>query len=197
LALQRITFYVKIMNTNLFQGQLVRFTAPNPKTDPEVIARWWRDSEYGRLQDSDPAFPRTAAQLREGMERGPDDDGFFFHFRPLDEERLLGFVGLWVDWRNRDAWLGIGIGNREDWGKGYGSDAMRLAVRYAFTELGLHRVSLTVLGSNPRAQRAYEKAGFVVEGRQRGLSHYDGQRVDEVYMGILRDEWERIVKPEA
>lgn len=177
------------MNPNLFYGDLVRFTAPNPETDAETIARWWLDSEYARLQDSDPAFPRSAAQLRESMERKPDEDGFYFHFRPLNEERLLGFVGLWVNWPHRDAWLGIGMGNRSDWGQGYGTDAMRVAVRYAFTELNLHRISLTVLGANPRAQRAYAKAGFVVEGVQRGLSHYDGERVDEVYMGILREEW--------
>lgn len=177
------------MNTNLFVGHLVRFTAPNPEADADIIARWWRDSEYARLQDSDPAYPHPTTEVRPRLERGPDEDGFYFHFRPLDEERLLGFVGLWVNWRNRDAWLGVGMGNRSDWGQGYGTDAMRLAVRYAFTELNLHRISLTVLGTNPRAQRAYEKAGFVVEGRQRGLSHYDGQRVDEVYMGLLREEW--------
>lgn len=177
------------MSKNIFLGHLVRFTAPNPETDTDVMARWWRDSEYARLQDSDPAFPHAAAQLRPRLERGPDNDGVYFHLRPLNDERLLGFVGLWIQWPHRDAWLGIGLGDRNDWGKGYGTDAMRLAVRYAFSELNLHRISLMVLGTNPRAQRAYEKAGFVVEGRQRGLSHYDGQRVDEVYMGLLREEW--------
>jgi RimJ/RimL family protein N-acetyltransferase len=54
-----------------------------------------------------------------------------------------------------------------------------------------------VLGANPRAQRAYEKAGFVVEGRTRRQNQYDGQRVDDVYMGILREEWERRVMRET
>ncbi len=53
------------------------------------------------------------------------------------------------------------------------------------------RVSLSVLGNNPRAIRAYEKAGFVLEGRSRGHNLYDGQRIDEAFMGILREDWER------
>jgi RimJ/RimL family protein N-acetyltransferase len=179
------------MNLNLSQGELVRLTAPNAETDAAVMAHWWRDSEYARLQDSEPASPRSASQIRGWLEEDIQDDVFAFHFRPLAEARLIGFVTLWVRWPHRDAWLGIGIGDRADWGKGYGTDALRLALRYAFDELDLHRVSLTVLGANPRAQRAYEKAGFVVEGRQRGQSQYDGQRVDEVFMGILREAWER------
>ena len=86
---------------------------------------------------------------------------------------------------------GIGIGERSDWGKGYGTDAMRLILRYAFIELNLYRVSLDALGSNARAIRSYEKCGFVREGELRDAARYDGQYVGEVYMGILRDEWEQ------
>jgi RimJ/RimL family protein N-acetyltransferase len=86
--------------------------------------------------------------------------------------------------------LGVGIGNRAYWGQGYGSEAVRLTLGYAFEELNLHRVSLSVLGDNPRAIRAYEKCGFVREGQWRELAHYDGQWSDEVVMGILRSEWE-------
>ena len=98
-------------------------------------------------------------------------------------------MGLWVNWPHGDALLGIGIGDRADWSKGYGSEALRLALRYAFTELNLHRVSLTVLEGNARAIRAYEKAGFVLEGQSREYSRYDGQWLGEVFMGILREDW--------
>jgi len=79
--------------------------------------------------------------------------------------------------------------HRADWGKGYGTDAMRVLLRFAFTEINLHRVSLTVFGYNPRAIRSYEKAGFVVEGRARQRLRRDGQWWEVVYMGILKDEW--------
>jgi len=76
-----------------------------------------------------------------------------------EEARLIGFTGLWIaDWNHRHSWVGIGLGEREFWGKGYGTDAMRLIVRYAFDELDLHRVSLTVFEYNTRAIRSYEKA---------------------------------------
>jgi len=97
-------------------------------------------------------------------------------------------------WNNGDVYVGIGIGDRDDWSKGYGTDAMKLAVRYAFLELNLHRVTLGVFEHNPRARRAYEKAGFVLEGRMRGDCLRDGQRSNTLWMGILRKEWERQVQ---
>lgn len=182
------------MNSSLFHGDLIRLTAPNPDSEADVAALrgWARDSEYLRLQSGDPAFPRSAARAKEILSDAQDNDGATFILRPLNDERALGFVGLWVNWTHHDAWLGIGIGDRADWSKGYGSEALRLALRYAFTELNLHRVSLTVLEGNARAIRAYEKAGFVLEGQSRERSRYDGQWLGEVFMGILREDWKNL-----
>lgn len=176
---------------SLLYGALIRLTAPNPDSEADVAAliRWARDSEYLRLQNGDPAMPRSAARAKEILSDAQARNGATFILRPLDDERALGFVGLWVNWTHGDAWLGIGIGDRDDWSKGYGSEALRLALRYAFTELNLHRVSLTVLEGNARAIRAYEKAGFVFEGQSRQYSRYDGQWLGEVFMGILKEEW--------
>lgn len=181
------------MNSQLFHGSLIRLTAANPDSaaDVEALIRWARDSEYLRLQNGHPAFPRSAARAKEILSNAQDHDGTTFILRPLEDERALGFVGLWVNWPHGDAWLGIGIGDRADWSKGYGSEALRLALRYAFTELNLHRVSLTVLEGNARAVRAYEKAGFVLEGQSRQYSRYDGQWLGEVFMGVLKDDWDK------
>jgi RimJ/RimL family protein N-acetyltransferase len=89
----------------------------------------------------------------------------------------------------RTAFVGIGIGERAYWGKGYGTDAMKVALRFAFTEINLERVTLNVFEYNPRAIRSYEKAGFKHEGRMRGALLKDGRRWDMIYMGILREEW--------
>lgn len=75
--------------------------------------------------------------------------------------------------------------------RGLGTEATRLTVGHAFDALGLHRVSLTVFAFNPRAQRVYEKVGFVREGVQRDQLLWDGQWVDSVQMSILEDEWAR------
>ena len=105
--------------------------------------------------------------------------------------RLIGLIGLHtVFWLHREAFMGIQIGEREYWSKGYGTDALRVLLRYAFNELSLARISLSVLEGNARAMRSYEKCGFKYEGRERQAWIYDGRRWDEVYMGLLREEWQ-------
>ena len=82
--------------------------------------------------------------------------------------------------------LGITIGDKAYWGKGYGTDAIRLLVDYAFRLRNLRKVWLTVLGNNARAIAAYQKCGFEKEGRLRQQVWSNGGYVDLVYMGILR-----------
>jgi RimJ/RimL family protein N-acetyltransferase len=82
--------------------------------------------------------------------------------------------------------VGIGLGDRNYWGRGYGTEAMRLVVNYAFAELNLARVGLEAFAYNTRAVRSYEKVGFSLEGRQREQMRRDGRRLDVVRMGILR-----------
>ena len=88
--------------------------------------------------------------------------------------------------------IGIGLGAREYWGQGYGTDAMQTLLRYAFTEMNLRRLTLLVFDYNPRAIRSYEKCGFVKEGTVRGVLQREGQRWDWHYMGILKEEWESL-----
>lgn len=179
------------MIADLFCGRLVRLTAPDPEHDAETLARWSLDGEYLRLVDSLPARPQTAKEwqdyLTEFLQR---EDVFAFHIRTLEGNRFIGDVTLGIpNWVSGDAYVGIGIGERADWGKGYGTDAMRLALQYGFAELNLARVTLEVFANNPRAIRSYEKAGFRQEGVQREWLRRGGQRYDTISMGILREEW--------
>ncbi|WP_324651173.1 GNAT family protein [Georgenia sp. H159] len=73
--------------------------------------------------------------------------------------------------------------------RGLGTEATRLLLDHAFTHLPLHRIALGVYAFNPRALRVYEKAGFVVEGREREALRFDDARVDQVIMSVLRPEW--------
>ena len=183
------------MNHHLFHGQLVRLVAANSETDAELFVRWASDSEYMRLQSSWPTRLWSQKQakeaLRDWMEHEKPDT-LEFMIRTLAEDRPIGSIGLdGIRWQHGDTFVGIGIGERGYWGKGYGTDAMRIILRYAFVELNLHRISLDVFEYNPRAIRSYEKCGFVLEGRTRDAARYDGQYCDEVCMGILRNEWEQ------
>jgi RimJ/RimL family protein N-acetyltransferase len=75
--------------------------------------------------------------------------------------------------------------------RGIGSEATRLLIGHAFAATRLHRISLEVFAFNPRARRAYEKAGFVVEGTLRETFTFDGEYIDAVLMSVLRPDWER------
>ncbi len=181
------------MENQLFTGKLVRLGALDPERDADAFARWSQDSEYLRLIDMPPPVPRLAKSFKEDLTAWQaQENDYIFVIRTLDGDRAIGFIELdGISWTNREAWIGIGIGEREFWGKGYGTDAMQVLTRYAFTELQLRRLSLNVYEYNVRAQRSYQKAGFVVEGHARQVLNRDGQRWDLVYMGLLKEEWEK------
>jgi RimJ/RimL family protein N-acetyltransferase len=180
------------MNNDLLTGRLVRLAALNPEIDAAIVARWSRDTEYHRLADNDPAYPRSTRMVRTWLERD-NERSFGFGIRTVSDDRLIGNIGGWIEsWAHGEGWVGIVIGERDYWGRGYGTDAMLIMLRFAFAELNLRRMALGVFANNPRAIRSYEKAGFQREGVVRGDCRRDGQRWDTVYMGILREEWEAI-----
>jgi len=178
---------------NLFRGELVYLASEEPDTSSKVEILWQRDSEFLRLSDNEAALVLSEKKKREYFEKRVENgfkaDRYSFSIRTLKEDKPIGFLGLRVNLIHKDAMVGIGIGDRDFWGKGYGTDAMRLCLQYAFTELNLHRVSLGLHEYNPRALRSYEKAGFRLEGRTRKDLAREGTRFDSFWMGILREEW--------
>jgi RimJ/RimL family protein N-acetyltransferase len=177
---------------DLFRGELVRFTLEEPEAFAKAEVRWQRDTEFHRLADGDPARLTSEKKLKEWLEKrseGFEPDRYPFSVRTLDEDKYIGFLGLWVDLIHSEAWVGLGIGEREFWSKGYGTDMMKLCMQYVFTELCLERLSLGLHEYNPRALRAYEKCGFRLEGRTRKDIMREGRRTDTLWMGILREEW--------
>lgn len=92
---------------------------------------------------------------------------------------------------NRTAEIGVMIGDKRYWSRGYGSDAVRTLARFAFRAMNLHRVHLRTYEYNERGQAAFKKAGFQEEGRLRQHIWAEGRYWDVVLMGCLRDEFER------
>ena len=178
---------------DLFRGGLVRLIAEEPDALAKVESLWQRDTEFHRLADSRPVLLQSEKKIREWLEKrneaGFKPERYFFSVRTLDEDKLIGFLSLWLDLIHNEAWVGIGIGECAYWGKGYGTDMMKLCLQYAFTELNVHRVSLSLNEYNPRALRSYEKAGFHLEGRTRQDFMREGRHYDSLWMGILREEW--------
>ena len=174
----------------LFRGRLVRLAPPMPEDAP-VLARWSEDGEFQRLLELRairPLSPDMAAE-RDKARRG-DPTLVEFRVRTLTDDRLIGFAALYaIDWPNQSARVVFGIGEPAYRHKGYGADALRLLLRYAFDELNLHRLAAELPAYNHRALHVLERAGFRREGTLREALHRDGRRWDVALVGLLRPEW--------
>ena len=113
-------------------------------------------------------------------------------------DRLVGTCAFsQLDGDNGSALYHITIGEKDAWGQGYGTEATRLMLDHAFGTLGLHRIALFVFEFNERAIRAYQRCGFVVEGRSRESIFRDGRWWDELAMSVLESDWRRLREAET
>lgn len=173
----------------MLHGERVTLRALSREDLPRLNA-FNNDLEVEIAGGGDPPLPqsqqRLAAEFDQDAARGGRDGTRF----AIDADgRFIGTCGLFAfDDVAQTAELGIGIGDKAFWGRGYGRDAVRTLVRYAFRQRNLRRVWLRVNAPNERAIRAYCAAGFIEEGRLRQHAWSDGRYVDLVVMGILRDE---------
>jgi RimJ/RimL family protein N-acetyltransferase len=167
--------------------------------DLAALAHWYQQSEFLRLLDAQPAYPYSEAFLGQWLEeRQKSNQAFIFAVRPATSneptvtgtnDTLLGYVELdGILWNHQVTWISIAIGE-EHWGHGYGFEAMQLALNFAFEELNLYRIQLTVFSYNDRAIALYEKLGFQREGVYRQFVHRSGDRHDMYLYGLLRPEW--------
>jgi len=169
-------------------GEKVRLRAIE-RSDIPMFVRWFNDPEL--LQYLSMYVPMSQASEEQWFERVLKDESQHVFVIETAEGTPIGNLGLFgIDWKNRSAGFGIGIGEKEYLDQGYGSDALRTLLRFAFAEMNLNRVFLHVYDFNQRAIRCYEKAGFRHEGRLRQAQFTCGRYADELIMGILRSEWE-------
>jgi RimJ/RimL family protein N-acetyltransferase len=150
--------------------------------------RWYQDHEFSVLDGN--RYGTSLAAL-EAFVRTLGSPSFADVSLGIEDEHrtLIGIVRLKrVAAEDRNADFGIAI-ERGHWSRGYGTDATRTILRFAFTEMNLHRVSLGVIDYNARARRCYEKCGFREEGREREHRFHEGQWCDRIIMGILQREF--------
>ena len=169
---------------------------PFEPTDAELYRRWRADADPMSLAGWHDRAPMSLAQVEVRIARLTDEQGkdhCTFLICLTADDRPIGEVMLAdIDRRNGSAQLGIFIGETAEWGKGYGTDAVNAIVDFGFAELRLERIWLNVWTENPRAQRAYEKAGFVHEGTVRHDRFEHGVYTSGHVMAILRSEWEAL-----
>lgn len=181
----------------LFVGKLICLAPVRPEQDAEVESRWTHDAGYLRMFGYKTIRPISSAQVKkvyEELDRQGDQgkNKFYLAIRLLPDERLVGFAKIYsIGWTHGAARMQLGIGDPADRGKGFGGEALRLLLRYAFEELNLYRLTAAVPEYNQPALRLFEKAGFRVEVCQRQLLHRDGRRWDMLGLGLLRRDWEQ------
>lgn len=172
-----------------------------------IILRAWERDDVGTSWEAAQSPDGKGEQLRdwrkppkslEIMQRefdqsivGPPADVLEFIIAAAANERPIGDIDLFrIDERNRCAMVGMGIWHAADRGHGYGLDALRTLVRWAFDHLNMHRIELSADPNNAPAVHIYEKCGFQREGISR-LRHFeDGTWHDELNMGLLRADFD-------
>jgi diamine N-acetyltransferase len=174
----------------MIRGEHVYLRA-SERDDIPTFVRWLNDAEVARdLALWAPMSQATEEQWFDRMLAAQGLTDYQFVICRLADGRPIGTIGLHgVDLRQGTAEFGIAIGEKGDWGKGYGTDALRAICDFGFGELRLERIGLQVYAGNDRARRSYEKAGFAPEGVLRQAHLARGERIDIHLMGILRSEW--------
>ena len=171
----------------MIRGTKIRLRALEHDDLPHFV-RWINDPEVRRFMIM--RYPLSMTEEEgwwEGFLQRKNDYIFAIE---AEDKTYIGNVGLHgIERENRRAVLGIIIGEKAYWGQGYGTDAIRTMLQWAFGYLNLNRVTLNVYSYNERAIRCYQKCGFQHEGTMRKAHYIDGQYFDEWVMGILRDEF--------
>ena len=159
-----------------------------------------RDLEYLYKQKNDPEISVLLGGFSTGYSMEDMKNWLEYHRKRSDEviwsiiskddDICVGHVGLYnIDHRVRSAEFAIMIGDKSIWGKGVGKNSTVFSVKYAFNELNINRVHLTVMSTNLRAIDLYKSLGFVVEGTMREAQYKGGKYIDLIIMSLLRSEY--------
>ncbi len=161
--------------------------------DLEHIRNWVNDPESTSNLSNIFVRPHTEAMTQRFVERvmrNDDPDGFYFVIADRRDESYLGQVDITgVDWYLRMGRLGVVIPDPENRGRGYGSEAMKLIIGYAFNRINLNKIELDVYAFNSAAYELYRRLGFVEEGRRRANVYRDGRYYDAILMGVFPQEF--------
>jgi ribosomal-protein-alanine N-acetyltransferase len=166
------------------------YLRPLEREDAPLLVTWMNDHDVTRTMNwyrpvnlrAEEEFVDKALQSEHDLVLG---------IAVKENDLFIGETGLYrMDFKNRRACFGITIGQKTEWGKGYGGEATRLLVDHAFDTLNLNRVWLHVFEHNQRGIGAYQKAGFKKEGLLRQDRYKDGRYYNTIIMAVLREEWE-------
>ena len=166
------------------------FLSPITTADAETMCAWINDQKTAMLVGDEGHSTITAENIKKELQQMQERRAHMYAIHDLESEKLIGRTLLMgVDAVNRTAMLGIIMGEKSYWGKGYGTEAVRLMLDFGFNGLNLHNINLGTYSFNVRAIRCYEKIGFKLIGRRREARIIGNQKFDIIYMDILSSEF--------
>lgn len=174
----------------MYTGNKVRLREYR-KEDVKLAQSYLNDREIRKLLNPGIPYPLTFGDEEKWVESlSSQNDRYSFAIETLDDNKYIGGCGINdIDWKNSVAIIGIVIGDKEYWGKGYGTDAMKLLISFVFEQMNLNKIKLHVFSFNERAIKCYEKCGFTKEGVLREEIFSDGKYHDDIVMGFLKTEY--------
>ncbi|MCL4442345.1 MAG: GNAT family N-acetyltransferase [Firmicutes bacterium] len=174
----------------MYTGKLVKLRAYKQE-DAALAQEYYNDPEVKRFLVPGIPYPLTLPEEeRWVLSQSANNDVYSFAIETLEDAQYIGGCGInSVDWKNSVAQAGIFIGDKNFWGKGYGTDAMQVLVRFVFEQMNVNKVSLNTYSFNTRAFKSYLKCGFKQEGTLRQALFRDGRYHDIYVMGLLREEY--------
>lgn len=176
----------------ILQGETVILRPLNAE-DAEVFFAALSDKDINHLTGTYETF--TFWQLKEHYARitNAGDRADYAITSKENPSMVLGEVVLNdISWHNRSANFRIALLNKTLFGKGYGTQATRLIIKYGFENLDLHRIDLEVYDFNPRAAHVYEKVGFKREGMKRDALFWQGKYHNAIVMSMLESDYQKI-----
>ncbi len=172
-------------------GEFCYLSPINPD-DASQYAEWLNDLEITKflaISHHQLNIMRERAILEEMIKNNSQ----IFGIVDKKTDKLIGNCSLFdVNHRSRKAELGIFIGAKDYWNKGYGTEAVKLILDYGFNILNLQNIIIKVYEFNKRAIAVYQKAGFRIIGSRRESKIFSGKKYDEIYMDILATEFESV-----
>jgi RimJ/RimL family protein N-acetyltransferase len=166
------------------------YLRPLEEADAARSTDWLNDPEVRRGLGQSRLTPQTEEGIRDRARKRDFASHPAFAIVKRADGDHIGDCSLRLDGVDRRASLGIMVGRKDLWSKGFGTEAAALLCRHGFENLNLHKICLTVYANNERAIRVYAKLGFKPEGRLREQAFIEGRYVDEIVMGLLRGELE-------
>lgn len=179
----------------MYTGKKVMLRAYKEE-DIETVHRFINDYEVKRLLNVETAFPLTLWQEEEWVKRRKDNDQTYdFAIEESEGKNLIGGCSInSTSIKNRNCTIGIMIGDKNYWGRGYGYDALSVLIKFIFEECNMEKVKLGVFSLNKRAIACYKKLGFIEEGRLKREIYREGKYHDEILMALFREEHFKNIK---